>query len=110
MYLPNGELATVSLPKLRDYCLNPDHPHGKHKARVFASVLGFTAEDAAELRRILLVAARTQEVQIAAQDEFGQRYLLDVKLAGVREYVLVRSVWIVRPSEGIPHLVTCYVR
>lgn len=31
-----------SIPhKLTGYCLNPEHPRGKHKARVFASALGF---------------------------------------------------------------------
>lgn len=30
----------VDIAKLRDYCLNPLHDEGKHKARVFASALG----------------------------------------------------------------------
>ena len=33
----------VDRQKLTGYCLNPDHPRGKHKARVFAK-LGFTTE------------------------------------------------------------------
>jgi len=44
--LPNGEYAIVEIEKLRDYCLSLIHPHGRHKARVFASVLGLRLEDA----------------------------------------------------------------
>ena len=40
--LPNPDRAVVDLAKLRDYCLNPQHEEGKHKARVFASALGLT--------------------------------------------------------------------
>jgi hypothetical protein len=32
MKLPNGDRAVVD--KLRDYCLNPHHPHGRNKARL----------------------------------------------------------------------------
>jgi len=34
MKLPGGERANVDVAKLRDYCLNPTHPRGRHKARV----------------------------------------------------------------------------
>ncbi|MEH1938492.1 MAG: DUF6883 domain-containing protein [Nostoc sp.] len=38
MKLPNGEQAEISTQKLIGYCLNPEHPSGKHQARVFASL------------------------------------------------------------------------
>jgi hypothetical protein len=50
MLIPNAENAIVDIRKLRDYCLNPEHENGKHKARLFASILGMTADDAEELR------------------------------------------------------------
>ena len=31
---PNGERAIVDIAKLTDYCLNPEHARGKHKARI----------------------------------------------------------------------------
>ncbi len=49
MKLPGGNAAIVDRQKLTGYCLNPEHPRGKHKARVFA-MLGLTAENADELR------------------------------------------------------------
>ena len=39
MLLPNAEKAVVDISKLRDYCLNPNHEVGKHKARVFSAAL-----------------------------------------------------------------------
>lgn len=51
--IPNAENAVVDIRKLRDYCLKPEHDEGKHKARLFSSILGMTAENAEELRQIL---------------------------------------------------------
>lgn len=109
MLLPNGERAIVAIEKLRDYCLNEEHPRGRHKARVFATALGFTSDDAPKLLEMLLAAAAAQEVQVGENDEFGQRYILDIAVVGLTELVTVRSVWIIRPQDDVPHLVTCYV-
>ncbi len=42
MKMPGGNVAIVSHQKLTGYCLNPEHPRGEHKARVFATAFGFT--------------------------------------------------------------------
>ena len=52
------------MAKLRSYCLNPRHPRGRHKARVFASALGITRENAGLLRQALLEAAESAEVTL----------------------------------------------
>ena len=46
MRLPNAEDAVVDIVKIQDYCLNPDHSKGKHKARVFLKALGIDKNDA----------------------------------------------------------------
>lgn len=46
MKLPNGDKAEIPMQKLIGYCLNLEHPSGKHKARVFKSKLGIVAENA----------------------------------------------------------------
>jgi hypothetical protein len=61
MLIPNADNAVVDIRKLRDYCLNPDHDDGKHKARLFSTILSMAAEDAQELRRILLEVVKTHE-------------------------------------------------
>jgi hypothetical protein len=73
--------AIVDARKLTGYCLNPEHPRGKHKARVFAT-LGFTAENADDLRTALLKAAASHDAQMAAADQFGDRYVLEFELEG----------------------------
>ena len=54
MKMPGGDAAIVDRRKLTGYCLNPEHPRGKHKARVFAATLGLPTTDAHVLREHLL--------------------------------------------------------
>ncbi len=68
MRLPNADRAFVDLQKLREYCLNPAHPRGQHKARVFASALGITAREAAWLRTAFLRAACTHDATAGEAD------------------------------------------
>ncbi|PDW01167.1 DUF6883 domain-containing protein [Candidatus Viridilinea mediisalina] len=109
MRLPYADQAIVEIAKLRDYCLNPAHPRGRHKARVFAAALGLTANDAAVLRDALLHAAQTEEATVAEQDAFGQRYVVDFRMYAAQGEVVVRSSWIVRTGEQNPRLTSCYV-
>jgi hypothetical protein len=109
MTLPNGDRAVVEVVKLTGYCLNPDHPRGRHKARVFAAALGLTADHADVLCDALLAAARTEEAVADEADEFGQRYSLDVIMEGPAGRARVRSAWIVRAGEDFPRLTSCYV-
>jgi hypothetical protein len=81
MLIPNAENAVVDICKLRDYCLSPEHDDGKHKARLFSSILGITANNAEELRQVLLEVIQTHEAQLGRKDQFGQRYTLDFAIS-----------------------------
>jgi hypothetical protein len=107
--LPNPERAVVEVRKLRDYGLNPQHPRGRHKARVSSSALGLTAADCDSLQRALLLAARNQDASPAERDAFGTRYVLDFWMTGPAGQATVRSAWIVRTGEDFPRLTSCYV-
>jgi len=109
MRLPNSERAVVKIEKLRDYCLNPSHPRGKHKAQVFGSALGYTPDDAETLQEALLDAATNFGAELAERDEYGQRYTLDFPLRGRAGTARIRSSWIVRTGEDFPRLTSCYV-
>jgi hypothetical protein len=109
MRLPNPEIAVVDLRKLRDYCLIPEHPRGKHKAQVFSVVLGLGADDAEELRETLLSAARSEEAFTGEEDEYGKRYVLDFEVRTAVGTATVCSGWIVRHGEDFPRLTSCYV-
>jgi len=106
--LPNAENAVVDIRKLRDYCLNPEHDEGKHKARLFLGSLGMRADNAEELRQILLERVKTHEVKLGRRDEFEQRYILDFTLEWQNRSATIRSAWIIENDSDIPRLTTCY--
>src|SRR5687768_8738599 len=99
MKMPGGDAAFVDQEKLTGYCLNPAHPRGKHKARVFEAALGFTTETADELRAALLTAAATADAEPGTADQFGDRYVLEFEIKGPGGTGVVRSSWIVRHGE-----------
>jgi uncharacterized protein DUF6883 len=107
--LPNADRAIVDIVKLRDYCLNPLHPEGRHKARVFQAVLGIGHNDAEELRLILLAVARDEDALPTEKDEYGQRYVIDFLLNHMGRRAIIGSAWIIRTIEDFPRLATCYV-
>ncbi len=77
MKLPNADRAIVEIEKLRDYCLSSSHPRGRHKARVFITALGITADDAQELKQAILSVVTTEEGTPTERDEYGQRFVVD---------------------------------
>ncbi len=109
MRLPYAERAEVDLRKLREYCLDPLHPEGKHKARVFASALGMTADDAEALRGFLLKAVHTTDVELGYRDRYGQRFTLDVSIEWRERHAIIRSGWILEHGSNVPRLTSCYV-
>ena len=108
MKLPNGERAIVDIRKLLEYCLNPQHPRGRNKARVFASI-GIREADAEELRTALLAAAMNAEAEPGSANPYGQRYAVDFDLVRQERVVRIRSTWIIRVGENLPRLTSCYV-
>ena len=85
MTVPNAERAVVDIRKLRDYCLDPAHDEGKHKARLFTAALGMTRDDAEDLRDVLLQAVKTHEAKPGRRDQYGQRYIVDFMLEMARQ-------------------------
>jgi hypothetical protein len=108
MLIPNAENAVVDIRKLRGYCLNVDHDDGKHKARLFLSILNMTVENAGELRQILLEIVTTHEARVGRSDGFGRRYTLDFRLEWQNRSATLRSGWIIEHGSDIPRLTTCY--
>jgi hypothetical protein len=108
MKLPNGDHAIVDIRKLLDYCLNPQHPRGRNKARVFASV-GIREADAEELRTALVAAASGNDAHLGVANVYGQRYSVDFDLFRQGRAVRIRSTWIVRIGDDLPRLTSCYV-
>ena len=108
MKIPNAQHAIVDIRKVRDYCLNPQHNSGKHKARRFATALGMGPDDAEALRKVLLQAVKTCHARLGQEDVYGQRYTIDFVCEWQGRQATIRSGWIIDRGSDIPRLVTAY--
>jgi hypothetical protein len=107
--LPHAHRAEVDIAKLRDYCLSPAHPRGRHKARLFKAALGIAQTDAEWLRQAILTGLASANAEAQETDEFGSRWQADVTIARQNRQVVVRTVWLLPPGASVPRLVTCWV-
>jgi hypothetical protein len=107
--LPNPDQAVIPLEKFTEYALNPEHPIGLHKARVFKAALGLTLDDAAFLQEKVRDAARTYDAVPQTAIAHGERYVIDFSLTTAHGTATVRSAWIVRYGENYPRLTSCLV-
>ncbi|NJP09740.1 MAG: hypothetical protein HC866_09835 [Leptolyngbyaceae cyanobacterium RU_5_1] len=109
MKLPNGELAIIPIEKLLGYCLNSEHPRGKHKARVFKSTLGITPDNVDQLYQLVQQAAVGGEVVQERSTEFGQEFKLDWTIPGV-DGIQLRTIWIIAQDTSEPQLVSAFIK
>lgn len=109
MKLPNGARADLGM-KLEEYSLNPNHRQGRHKARVFESVLGITLANSRVLRdAILVAAANSTEAESRGDNSFGRVFVLRFPLSTVQGTAQLLTAWIIRHGEDFPRLTTCYI-
>lgn len=95
--------------KLVGYVLNPDHPRGCHKARVFRSALGIGQADWRYLRDQLLAAVVEATVRGMRITPFGVLYDVVVLVDGLNGSTHpVATVWLVA-DEDVPRLVSSWV-
>ncbi len=109
MKISNADRAVVDIVKLRDYCLNKQHPRGKHKARLFENILGLTDKDTEELQDTLLEIVKTPNAVEGKHNQYGKRYIIDFIMTRLNKQATVRSTWIIRGDEDFPRLTSCYV-
>ncbi len=110
MRLPNSHKAVVEIEKLRDYSLNPNHPVGQHKARVFKAALGITLKDAEWLRELALELALSDDAKRSAASVFGEKYVIDSVVEHEGKSALIRFCWIMELGTDFPRLTSCYVK
>jgi filamentous hemagglutinin len=110
VFLPGAEAAQVPDEKLRDYVLDPEHFLGRHKARVFASVLGIRRDDWRYLRD--QIQDRVVECPVSAirpKPPHGVEYEVRIAIEGLNGQTHpVITGWLA-PEEGPPRLLTAYV-
>lgn len=110
MIFPNPKLAVVDVSKLRDYCLDPHHPRGRHKARVFARALGMKQEHAAILRELILEAVPGAKCAPSLVDEYGTRFSAELRISFRNHSVIIHTAWLIAESDDFPKLTTCYIK
>ncbi len=107
MRLPNGDRADIGR-KLEDYVLSPQHREGRHKARVFESVLGVSLANRHVLTEAILRAAATSDDVLPRGDnDHGRVYALHFAMRTAKGTATVATAWIVRRGEDFPRLITC---
>jgi len=107
--LPHGVEVILDIRKIEDYCLNPSHPRGRHKARVFRDSLDLQRSDASWLRDALLEAVRSGEAFEDGEDAWGRYWHVDAIIRRQGKSAVVRTIWIIRTGERVPRFVTCWV-
>ncbi len=109
--LPNIENAIIDPRKLSGYALNPEHPVGGNKAKVFESTLGYNKSNADDLMKQVYSKLSESESVIGKLDQYGQRYTVDMNITGPNgNSKVVRTGWIIKPESIVPELTTIYVK
>src|SRR5882672_6181367 len=109
--LPIYEKAEIPSDKLEKYVLDPAHPVGKHKARVFKSVLGFNQSDWRALADSIRNELPYNKAHPTKSDSFGQRYEAIMPITGPNGNTenLV-TAWIIKADSDYPSLVSLYIQ
>lgn len=114
MKLPNGDRVSISTSKIVGYCLNKNHQTGKHKAKVFSSVLGITASNSEELEELIRVAAIEGEVVSQNGTNTGQQLKVDWVVPGVERSsgrpAILRTIWEIASGDLRPRLISAFIR
>jgi hypothetical protein len=110
MRLPRAEEAVIAPEKLRRYALDPTHARGRHKARVFAAVLGIGPDDWLHLHDQILAAIPAASVRRSRSTPFGLAYEVLVVVEGLNAArASVITTWIVQRHDPRPRLTSTWV-
>ena len=105
--LPSAAQAVIDAAKIKSYALNPDHPVGGNKARVFDSALGFNQSNADEFISQVQQGVMNNTATLGKLDNYGQRYTVIIPMTGPNgNTVPVLTGWILDPGSTIPRLTT----
>jgi filamentous hemagglutinin len=107
--LKNARHAIVDERKLTAYLLNPTHPRGRDKARIFKSTLGYDRASCTGLIEQIRHAILRHEAVFLRRDRYGRHYRVDLTLEGPRGTGRVRTGWLYDRGSDVPRLTTAYV-
>jgi hypothetical protein len=109
-HLPNVKNAVID-PRKLVYCLDPDHPTGRHKARVLRSALGFRRGDEPDLERLIRAIVVRESAHRRGTTPLGEeRWVVQSLMECNSGPMRLVTAWVVRPEIGVPRLVSCYLK
>ena len=106
--LVGANRAVIDPRKLTEYALNPTHPVGGNKARVFESAFGFNQSNASDLMAQLQSGVMRSPAKIGKVDQYGVRLSVDIPVVGPAGSGVVRTGWIYRSGSSTPELTTLF--
>ncbi|WP_425504931.1 DUF6883 domain-containing protein [Puniceicoccus vermicola] len=89
--------------------MSPNHPRGKHKARVFETVLGISQDDWSLLEAAIRKSLSGAEWEFDGKDRYGSRFHVDLQIRLNERVGRIRTLWIVRKNENNPRLTSCFI-
>ncbi|POD94446.1 S-type pyocin domain-containing protein [Pectobacterium odoriferum] len=109
--LQNSDKATIDKNKLTGYALNPEHPVGGHKAKVFESALGYNQSNVDELIEQVRLGAGSSPAALGNATNYGQQVIVDMPIEGINgSSAIVRIGWFFDNGSDVPRLATIYVK
>jgi filamentous hemagglutinin len=102
--------ARIDPRKLTDYALNPNHPVGGNKAKVFDSALGYNQSNSEGLLQQLQRGVMQNTPVPGKVDSFGARFTVDIPVTGPSGSATVRTGWILKPGSTTPEMTTLFVK
>ena len=108
--LPNHDRAVIPIEKLL-YSLDPMHPTGSHKARVFHSALGLGPESLSSLEKLLRGGIATHEaVKLPSRVDGTERWVVEWIVIGRLGPLRMVSAWGQDKKDRAPRLLSCYLK
>lgn len=113
--LLNADKAEMDPNKFSGYALNPDHPVGGNKAKVFAAATGLEQKDSADVMAQINDGLTKHVPEPGKVDQYGQRFTMRTPVTGPTGTATVESGWIYDRNQAtgeissIPRLVTVFV-
>jgi len=92
---PRFENVEIDKRKISEYVMNAEH-----------SATGLTAKDADQIETQIRAGVRNGTPVAGRNDQYGQRWSVDVPVTGPAGTMMVRTAWIVEPGSGQPRLAT----
>lgn len=109
--LLNAEHAVIDPKKLASYALNPEHPKGGNKARVFASALGYNPANADILATRVQQGILTAPATVLDANKFGQLMAVDMPILGANgQTAIIRTGWMYETDALVPRMTTIFVK